>query len=80
MFSLWFALKPPSMGDGTRLEDEMRAQHVVPNVVTYSTMIKGYANSGDMPKAFALLDLMQVPACVLAFVMECIHPVPCSTW
>merc|ERR1719201_2322892 len=22
-------------------------------------MIKGYANSGDMPKAFALLDLMQ---------------------
>ena len=37
----------------------MRKHCVKPNLITYSTMIKGYCQSGDIQTAFALLEEMR---------------------
>jgi len=34
----------------------MKRHHVEPNLITYSTILKGYCNVGDIPQAFAVLQ------------------------
>jgi pentatricopeptide repeat protein len=41
------------------LLEDMRKHSVSPNLITYSTMIKGYCQSGDIQSAFSLLDQMK---------------------
>merc|ERR1719301_306855 len=38
---------------------EMGAQGIEPNVITYSTMLKGHCQTGDMQAAFEILEKMK---------------------
>jgi len=38
------------------LFQEMRSSNIEPDLVTYSTLIKGYCTLGDMDRAFALMS------------------------
>merc|ERR1719428_1261313 len=42
------------------LLEEMKQGHVEPDVITYSTLVKGYCLAGDVDRAFAVLDEMKV--------------------
>lgn len=42
-----------------KILEDMKAKGVSPNVITYSTMIKGHCQSGDVPTAFAILEEMK---------------------
>merc|ERR550514_1783909 len=41
------------------LLEEMQRDHVEPDVITYSTLVKGYCNAGDVDKAFKVLAEMK---------------------
>merc|ERR1719428_2576737 len=41
------------------LLEEMKQGHVEPDVITYSTLVKGYCLAGDVDRAFAVLDDMK---------------------
>merc|ERR1719420_2371608 len=40
----------------------MRSHHVKPNVITYSTMLKGHCQNGDVQTGFAILEEMRKDA------------------
>merc|ERR1719263_1567787 len=40
----------------------MKAQHTKPNLITFSTMIKGHCQNGDVQAAFAILEQMKTDA------------------
>merc|ERR1719335_996497 len=42
-----------------QLLEEMKQDHVELDVITYSTLVKGYCHSGDVDKAFQVLDEMK---------------------
>merc|ERR1719231_630429 len=42
--------------------EDMKTQGVKPNVITYSTMLKGHCQNGDIQTAFAILDQMKKDA------------------
>merc|ERR1719487_1413933 len=48
-----------SMDRVPQLLEEMRRDHVELDVITYSTLIKGYCHAGDVDKAFKVLDEMK---------------------
>merc|ERR1740115_532415 len=41
---------------------DMKTQGLQPNVVTYSTMLKGYCQNGEVQKGFAILEQMKTEA------------------
>jgi len=42
-----------------RILEDMRVHRVKPNLITYSTMLKGHCQNGDMKTAFAILDQLK---------------------
>merc|ERR1719313_2980899 len=42
-----------------RFLEDMKSYHVKPNVITYSTMLKGHCQNGDVKTGFAILDEMK---------------------
>merc|ERR1719272_836203 len=41
---------------------DMKTQRLTPNIVTYSTMLKGYCQNGEVQKGFAILEQMKTEA------------------
>merc|ERR1719238_2469942 len=41
---------------------DMKAQGVTPNIITYSTMLKGHCQNGDIQKGFLILDQVKKDA------------------
>merc|ERR1719453_1783435 len=39
--------------------DDMKAQRVKPNLITYSTMLKGHCQNGDIQTGFQILEQMK---------------------
>merc|ERR1719378_1223572 len=48
-----------SMDRGPSLLEDMKKTHVEPDVITYSTLVKGYCLSGDVDRAFQVLREMK---------------------
>merc|ERR1719213_37554 len=42
-----------------QLLEDMKAVHVEPDIITYSTIVKGYCLSGDVDRAFQVLEEMK---------------------
>merc|ERR1719408_198125 len=42
--------------------EDMKSHHVKPNIITYSTMLKGHCQNGDVQKGFLILDQMRKDA------------------
>merc|ERR1719389_1558721 len=42
-----------------KLMEDMKAKQVQPNVITYSTMLKGHCQNGNIQEGFALLEQMK---------------------
>merc|ERR1719201_2195266 len=42
--------------------EDMKKHRIKPNVITYSTMLKGHCQNGDIPTAFLILDQMKKEA------------------
>merc|ERR1719337_265452 len=42
-----------------RILEDMKTHRVKPNLITYSTMLKGHCQNGDMQTAFAILDQLK---------------------
>merc|ERR1719271_2324779 len=45
------------------IEEDMKSNGIRPNVITYSTMIKGYCQMGDIQTGFAILRRMKEEGC-----------------
>merc|ERR1719456_2202428 len=48
-----------SMDRVSALLEEMKASHVEPDIITYSTIVKGYCHSGDVDRGFEVLREMK---------------------
>jgi len=48
-----------SMDRVPALLEEMKATHVEPDIITYSTLVKGYCLSGDVDRGFQVLQEMK---------------------
>merc|ERR1719453_1695175 len=42
--------------------DDMKAQRVKPNLITYSTMLKGHCQAGDIQTGFQILEQLRKDA------------------
>merc|ERR1719426_214752 len=42
--------------------EDMKTHSIKPNVITYSTMLKGHCQNGDIQTGFAILDQMKKDA------------------
>merc|ERR1719301_447708 len=43
----------------SQLLEDMKTNRVDPDIITYSTIVKGYCNSGDVDRAFQVLKEMK---------------------
>merc|ERR1719258_1012149 len=51
--------KAGTMDRAPQLLEDMRASLVEPDIITYSTIVKGYCQEGDIDRAFAVLEEMK---------------------
>merc|ERR1719311_690793 len=45
-----------------KIQEDMKVHSVKPNVITYSTMLKGHCQNGNIQQGFAILDQMKKDA------------------
>merc|ERR1719407_37593 len=43
----------------SKIQEHMKTNHVQPNVITYSTMLKGHCQNGNIQEGFAILEQMK---------------------
>merc|ERR1719428_417500 len=48
-----------TMSRATQLLEDMRSSLVEPDIITYSTLVKGYCLEGDIDRGFAVLEEMK---------------------
>merc|ERR1719253_2386996 len=45
-----------------KIMENMKESHIKPNVITYSTMLKGHCQNGNVQEGFAILERMKKEA------------------